>query len=220
MTNTVDTILGKSSNGEDKSLLAILLAPAALHRQQAHFHRHGELITRTSFLGRASASRLMLTARYVTRPDGARGYHAEAKTKHPWLVEDGVVTGGMIKRVSPAMIHTYFDYIITEYRRTTTDHGMLLVQLHGGGAGQPWATVAARRMLARAGRRAGLGVVKPHAFRHSFTSAVLDASDGNVMIARDAGGWTSAAMIDEIYGHVDVHDPIFDAALRRVWGES
>ena len=145
--------------------------------------------------------------------------HAEAKTKHPWLVEDGVVTGGMIKRVSPAMIHTYFDYIITEYRRTTTDHGMLLVQLHGG-AGQPWATVAARRMLARAGRRAGLGVVKPHAFRHSFTSAVLDASDGNVMIARDAGGWTSAAMVDEIYGHVDVHDPIFDAALRRVWGES
>ena len=41
------------------------------------------------------------------------------------------MTGGMIKRVSPAMIHTYFDYIITEYRRTTTDHGMLLVQLHG-----------------------------------------------------------------------------------------
>ena len=63
LTNTVDIILGKSSEGEDKSLLAILLAPAALHRQQAHFHRHGELITRTSFLGRASASRLMLTAR-------------------------------------------------------------------------------------------------------------------------------------------------------------
>ena len=37
LTNTVDTILGKSSEGEDKSLLAILLAPAALHRQQAHF---------------------------------------------------------------------------------------------------------------------------------------------------------------------------------------
>ena len=45
LTNIVDTILGKSSEGEDKSLLAILLAPAALHRQQAHFHRHGELIT-------------------------------------------------------------------------------------------------------------------------------------------------------------------------------
>ena len=74
-------------------------------------------------------------------------------------------------------------------------------------------------MLARAGQRAGLGVVSPHAFRHSFTSAVLDASQGNVLIARDAGGWASAAMVDEIYGHVDVHDPDFDAALRTVWGE-
>ena len=63
LTNIVDTILGKSSQREDKSLLAILVAPAAAHRQQAHFYRHGELITRTSFLGRASASRLMLTAR-------------------------------------------------------------------------------------------------------------------------------------------------------------
>jgi hypothetical protein len=29
----------------------------------------------------------------------------------------------------------------------------------------------------------------------------------------------SAAMADEVYGHVDVHDPAFDAALRTVWGE-
>jgi integrase len=43
-------------------------------------------------------------------------------------------------------------------------------------------------MLGRAGTRAGLGVVKPHAFRHSFTSAVLGASDGNLLIVRDAGG--------------------------------
>ena len=110
------------------------------------------------------------------RPDNPN--RAEAKTKHPWRVEDGTVTGGLIKRVSPAMIHTYFDYITTEYPRGSTDHGMLLIQLHGAGAGQPWAPVAARRMLARAGKRAGLGVVRPHAFRHSFTSAVLDASGG------------------------------------------
>ena len=82
---------------------------------------------------------------------------AEAKTKHPWRVEHGTVCGGLVKRVSPAMIHTYFDYLTTEYPRDTTDHGMLLVQLHGDGAGQPWAPVAARRMLARAGERAGLG---------------------------------------------------------------
>ncbi|MGO4457286.1 tyrosine-type recombinase/integrase [Streptomyces sp. M-16] len=146
---------------------------------------------------------------------------AEAKTKHPWRIEDGTVTGGLIKRVSPAMVHTYFDYLTGgEYPRDRAGHGMLLVQLHGVGIGEPWATVAARRMLGRAGKRAGLGLVKPHAFRHSFTSAVLDASDGNLLIARDAGGWASATMVDEVYGHVDVHDPAFDAALRAVWGES
>jgi integrase len=152
------------------------------------------------------------------RPDNPNG--AEAKTKHPWRIDDGTVTGGLVKRVSPAMIHTYFDYITTEYPRGTTDHGMLLVQLHGDRAGRPWAPAGARRMLARAGNRAGLGVVRPHMFRHSFTSAVLDACDGNLVIARDAGGWASAAMVDEVYGHVDVHDPGFDAALRTVWGET
>ncbi len=146
---------------------------------------------------------------------------AEAKTKHPWRIEDGTVTGGLIKRVSPAMVHTYFDYLTGgEYPRQRAGHGMLLVQLHGPNHGQPWSPVAARRMLGRAGKRAGLGVVNPHAFRHSFTSAVLAAADGNLLIARDAGGWASAAMVDEVYGHVDVHDPAFDAALRTVWGEA
>jgi integrase len=110
------------------------------------------------------------------------------------------------------------EYLTSEYPRGA-GHGMLLVQLHGPAAGQPWAPVGARRMLARAGKRAGLGTVKAHAFRHSFASAVLDASGGNLLIARDAGGWASAAMVDEVYGHVDVHDPAFDAALRKVWGE-
>jgi integrase len=144
---------------------------------------------------------------------------AEAKTKHPWNVQGETVCGGLIKRVSPAMIHTYFDYVTTEYPRGGTEHGMLLVQLHGDRAGQPWAPVAVRRMLSRAGQRAGLGTIRPHMFRHSFASAVLDASGGNVVIAREAGGWASAAMVDEVYGHADVHDPAFDAALRAVWGE-
>jgi integrase len=144
---------------------------------------------------------------------------AGAKTKHPWRIERGTITGGLIKRVSPAMVHTYFEYLTSEYPREA-GHGMLLVQLHGADAGQPWAPAGARRMLGRAGTRAGLGVVKPHAFRHSFTSAVLDAAGGNLLIARDAGGWASAAMVDEVYGHVDIHDPAFDAALRMVWGEA
>ena len=41
----------------------------------------------------------------------------------------------------------------------------------------------------------------------------------NLLIARDAGGWASTAVVDEIYAHVDVHDSAFDAALRKVWGE-
>jgi integrase len=150
------------------------------------------------------------------RPGNANG--AEAKTKHPWRTEGGTVTGGLVKLVSPAMVHSYFEYMTGEYPREA-GHGMLLVQLHGPAAGQPWAPTGARRMLARAGRRAGLGAIKPHAFRHSFTSGVLDVSGGNLMIARDAGGWASAAMVDEVYGHVDVHDPAFAAALRAVWGE-
>jgi integrase len=143
---------------------------------------------------------------------------AEAKTKHPWRLEQGTVVGGLIKRVSPAMIHTYFEYMTRDYPRGQAGHGMLLIQ-HGPNAGQPWAPVGVRRMLARAGKRAGLGHVKPHSFRHSFCSAVLDASDGNLLIARDAGGWASAAMVGEVYGHVDVHDAAFDTALRQVWGE-
>ncbi len=141
---------------------------------------------------------------------------ARAKTKLPWRVETGVITGGLIKRVSPAMVHTYFDYLTTEYPAEAR-HGMLLVGLHGDGHARPWAPVAARRMLARAGERASLGRVRPHAFRHSFTTAVLDASGGNLLIARDAGGWASTTVVDEIYAHVDVHDPAFDAALRAVW---
>jgi hypothetical protein len=35
---------------------------------------------------------------------------------------------------------------------------------------------------------------------------------------REAGGWASAATVEQVYGHVDVHDPVFTAALEEVWG--
>lgn len=150
------------------------------------------------------------------RPSNAN--RAAAKTKLDWALKDGTVRGGLIKRVSPAMIHTYFEYLTTEYP-ADVGHGMLLVQMHGPGNGQPWTTDAARGMLRRAGNRAGLGRVRPHSFRHSFATAVLDASGGNLVVTRDAGGWASATTVDEIYAHADVHDPVFDRALRHVWDE-
>lgn len=142
---------------------------------------------------------------------------ARAKTKHPWVVEDGTVRGGLIRRVSPAMIHTYFEYMACEYPREA-GHGMLLVQLHGPHRGQPWAPAGLRGMLRRAGVRQGLGRVRPHSFRHAFATGVLDASNGNTVLARDAGGWASAVTVEQVYGHIDVHDPVFAAALDTVWG--
>lgn len=117
--------------------------------------------------------------------------HTRAKTKVPWAVEAGTVRGGLIRRASPAMIHSYFEYMTGEYPLEAA-HGMLFVQLHGPNRGQPWSTAAARGMLRRAGVRLELGRIHPHACRHWFATNVLDASGGNTVIARDAGGWASA----------------------------
>lgn len=148
-----------------------------------------------------------------TNPNRAR-----AKTKHAWTTGGGAVHGGLIRRASPAMVHTYFEYITTEYPRGM-EHGMLLVQLHGTNRGQPLSPAAVRRMLARASSRAELGKVRPHSFRHQFATDVLDASGGNSIIARDAGGWASATTVEQVYGHADAHDPHFAAALEHVWGQ-
>jgi integrase len=157
---------------------------------------------------------------HICHRDG-NANQARAKTKHPWELVNGVVHGGLIRRVSPEMIHTYFAYMTSEYPRTAaTGHGMLLVQLGGDHYGQPLTAAGARSMFRRAGLRAGLGRVHPHQARHNFATAVLDASGGNLMIARDAGGWASSATVDQIYGHTDIHDPKFDAALRKVWNQT
>jgi integrase len=157
---------------------------------------------------------------HICHRDG-NANQARAKTKHPWELVNGVVHGGLIRRVSPEMIHTYFAYMTNEYPRTAaTGHGMLLVQLAGDHHGQPLSAAGARSMFRRAGLRAGLGRVHPHQARHNFATAILDASGGNLMIARDAGGWASSATVDQIYGHTDIHDPKFNAALRKVWSQT
>ncbi|EUA09787.1 phage integrase family protein [Mycobacterium kansasii 662] len=149
-----------------------------------------------------------------TNPNGAR-----AKTKHPWRIDGGTVHGGLIRRASPAMVHAYFEYLTTEYP-SDVEHGMLLVQLHGANRGEPLAAAAVRGMLARASKRADVGKVRPHAFRHQFATDVLEASGGNSIIARDAGGWASATTVEQVYGHADIDDPTFSAALDHVWGRT
>ncbi len=145
---------------------------------------------------------------------------AAAKIKPDWQMVDGTVTGGEIYRVSPAMISTYFAYMTTEYAKHATGHGMLLIQLAGPNIGEPWTADAARGMLRRAGRRAELpGRITPKAFRHQFTNDVLDASGGDPLVAKAAGDWASMQMLDEVYGHPDLHSPEFTEALKTVWGE-
>ncbi|MGW1658393.1 tyrosine-type recombinase/integrase [Streptomyces atratus] len=135
-------------------------------------------------------------------------------------MQDGMITGGEIYRVSPAMISTYFAYMTTEYTKYATGHGMLLIQLHGSNTGDPWTADAARGMLRRAGKRAGLpGRIKPHQFRHTTMGKILDASGNDPLVAKEAGNWASMRMVDEVYGHPDQHSPGFVAALKAVWGE-
>jgi hypothetical protein len=78
---------------------------------------------------------------------------ARVKIKLDWYVQDGVVHGGAIRRASPAMVNTYFEYMTTEYPENAEQHGMVLVNLRGPGAGQPWSAEIDRRMLRRAGVR-------------------------------------------------------------------
>ncbi|MGP4091112.1 tyrosine-type recombinase/integrase [Streptomyces sp. KR55] len=145
---------------------------------------------------------------------------AAAKAKPEWRLVDGTITGGEIFRASPAMISSYFRYMTEEYAQHAAGHGMLLIQLAGPRRGEPWTTDGARGMLRRAGRRAGLpGRIKPHAFRHTTTANIMDASGNDPMVAKVAGNWSSTRMVEEVYGHPDLHSPTFTAALRKVWGE-
>lgn len=145
---------------------------------------------------------------------------AKAKKKEDWHMTDGVINGGEIYRASPAMVSSYFKYMTTEYAKHATGHGMLLIQLSGPNTGEPWTADAARGMLRRAGRRAELpGRIKPHAFRHTTTSKILDVTDNDSWVAKEAGNWASVQTVEEVYGHPDMHSPEFVSALQAVWGE-
>ncbi|MFJ8275639.1 integrase [Streptomyces sp. NPDC094154] len=143
------------------------------------------------------------------RQDNAN--RARVKTKAPWTWQDNVVCGGTVRRASPAMIHTYFPSTPpSPFTACSWSAGTAPPEANRGPPQRPAACCA--------GPRVEMGRVVPHAFRHSFGTAVLDAARGNAVIARDAGGWASAATVEQVYGHVDVHDPVFTMALEQAWG--
>jgi len=145
---------------------------------------------------------------------------ASAKTGSPARVVDGVITGGTVRRASPAMVDTYHEYLAEDYHRVRAlaQTDLVLVHLAGPTAGQPLGTHGARQMIERGGRRAGLGLVKPHAFRHTWATALTEATGGNTKAVADEGGWSSSRTVEETYAHL-AGDPTLDAALEKIWGQ-
>jgi integrase len=144
---------------------------------------------------------------------------ARAKTPRPAEVIDGVVTGGTVRRASPAMVDAYNEYLGEEYHRVraVAQTDLVLVRLAGETAGQPLSPHGARQMLDRAGRRAGLGRVRPHAFRHTWATALTEATGGNTKAVADEGGWSNAQIVEDTYAHLG-GDPALEVALNKVWG--
>ena len=74
------------------------------------------------------------------------------------------------------------------------------------------------RCSTRAGRRAGLGRIRPHAFRHTWATALTEATGGNTKAVADEGGWANARTVEETYAHL-AGRPGLEAALAQVWGQ-
>jgi integrase len=146
---------------------------------------------------------------------------ASAKTGRPVKIVEGVITGGTIRRASPAMVDIYHEYVAEDYFRVraVAQTDLVLVHTVGATAGQPLSTHGARQMLERAGRRAGLGSVKPHAFRHTWATALTEATGGNTKAVADEGGWSSSQTVEETYAHL-AGDPTLEAALATIWSQS
>jgi integrase len=145
---------------------------------------------------------------------------ASAKTVFPAIVGDGIVSGGTVRRASPAMVASYHEYLAQDYHRirALAQTDLVLVQLVGERTGDALSTHGARQMIERAGRRAGLGLIKPHAFRHTWATALTEATGGNTKAVADEGGWMSARTVEVTYAHL-AGDPSLEAALNKIWRE-
>jgi integrase len=138
----------------------------------------------------------------------------------PNVAADGIVRGGVLLRVSPQMLSTYWDYLLEDYHRVRSivNHQMVLVVLEPNHLGNALTTQAVRRMVKRAGKKANLGILKPHAFRHRWATEFLRASKSSAMTAQ-AGGWKNTETVESVYAHL-VGTPELEQALTKVWQES
>ena len=130
------------------------------------------------------------------------------------------VTGGSIRYASPAMIETYLEYITTDRYdlRALANHDVLLIQLRdtpNGRAGDALGTAGVRQMLERLAAEVEAGKVRPHAFRHTWATALTEASGNSAVTAR-AGGWSSTKTVEETYAHL-AGSAALEAALLKVW---
>ena len=144
---------------------------------------------------------------------------ARAKRGQPARLEAGVVCGGSVRYASPAMIETYLEYLTDEYFqvRGLATSNLVLVQLQND-IGMPLSTHGVRQMLTRAGKRAGAGKVRPHSFRHTWATALTEAS-GMTALTAQAGGWASAKTVEETYLHLAASDLVSDS-LECVWSRN
>lgn len=144
---------------------------------------------------------------------------ARAKAYAPAGVSpEGYVLDGVIRAVSPAMISTFYGYLLDEYHgiQHLVDHEQVLVHLQGGSPGRALSTSGVRKMLRRSCGRAGLNArITPHAFRHRAAAALYAATDFNAEMVAQEFGWANPSMVTELYGKSANREAM--KHLHRVW---
>lgn len=134
------------------------------------------------------------------------------------LSVDGYVLDGVIRAVSPAMISSFYGYLLDEYHPIAhlVDHEQVLVHLRGISPGRALTTSAVRKMLRRSCERAGLTArITPHAFRHRAAAALYAETDFNAEMVAQEFGWASPSMVTELYGKSANREAM--KHLHRVW---
>lgn len=144
---------------------------------------------------------------------------ARAKAYAPAGVSaDGYVLDGVIRAVSPAMISSFYGYLLDEYHTVShlVNHEQVLVHLQGAAPGRALSTSGVRKMLRRSCERAGLNArVTPHAFRHRAAAALYAETDFNAEMVAQEFGWASPSMVTELYGKSANREAM--QHLHRVW---